>query len=199
MNKWQSCRPILRLTILDLSKQQHLELDQYTVSNTTFISSHNKINYAKGTVQLTTFRPLASASAAASAAVTRVESSDTSDYENLSSCTSGRYATLPAQSSQQGVAERHAERAEFSTLRASRAMSTSHGPVFGAFSADQAPVLSGLSSQTLSLQRPHKQRSHWMNQNGRPSDVLARVLYANSERNDDDDANDPPLRSSLRR
>lgn len=53
---------------------------------------------------------------------------------------------------------------------------------------------------TLSLHRPGK-RSHWMNHNGRPSDVLACVLQNNNERNDDaDDASaDPPVRTSFRR
>ena len=184
----------------------------------------------QGTVQLTTFRPLVSTpTSTLTAAANRIESSDTSDYENLSSCMSGRYATLPAQLSHSGV---DAHDAEFS-LRSSRPLSTSHGPpsngtyippplsaplgptvgAFGGFTAGLGAAGDGAAGEgaagahhrnpqaTLSLHRPGK-RSHWMNHNGRPSDVLARVLQNNSERNDDADeanAGDPPQRTTFRR
>ena len=131
------------------------------------------------TVQLTTFRPLAAKAAAAAAGSPAggatiagkpkgrpLDSSDTSDYENLSSCTSGRYATLPPQSNQFGGGGGGSYRDHYAAAA---------GVVF----RPAAPDNPGPHS-TLSLQRPVK-RSHWLNQNGRPSDVLARVFQANQD------------------
>lgn len=148
-------------------------------------------------VQLTTFRPLARNKTATTAApsptsgssvtprlrVRALEASDKSDYENLSACTSGRYATLPPQP-------------QFGTSGAGGGLYRDHyaaaaaGVVFRPHSSGAGPA--GYFQQsptggdplpaqtTLSLQRPVK-RSHWVNHNGRPSDVLARVLQANAD------------------
>ena len=139
------------------------------------------------TVHLSTFRPLA---AGASAAATPPAGNkagpqpsqqqtplaphhgETSDYENLSSYTSGRFATLPSHqvshgSSQDQHHQHHQRAGEYSaaTLRLGR---PSH-PLEG----------TDVSFQTVSLHRPVK-RPHWLNHNGRPSDVLARVLHASN-------------------
>ncbi len=170
------------------------------------------------TVQLTTFRPLASNKAvtgsATSNAVTidgtstststaprlrvrALESSDTSDYENLSACTSGRYATLPPQpqfgsSGASGgfYRDHYAAAAAGVVFRPHSSGDTGGvGGVAGYFqhrptSAAAGPIDDSgnfLAPQnTLSLHRPVK-RSHWVNHNGRPSDVLARVLQANQD------------------
>ena len=174
-------------------------------------------------VQLTTFRPLASASKGApsnavassssapsvtgvgssggNGAVTAkhksrtLDSSDTSDYENLSSCTSGRYATLPPQSQFGGSG---AYRDHYSTAAAPGIVfrPASAAPSFGGngggghLAAAQGDA--SATAHTLSLHRPVK-RSHWLNHNGRPSDVLARVFQANQ---DWLESNDPQDRGS---
>ena len=136
------------------------------------------------------------------------ESSDASDYENLSSCTSGgRYATLPPPQSQSGthplasagssrigdqqqlqhystaavgamtaaVIGGGGGRATTSDCRQRHHHSSSMPPGGGGGTEREQQ-----QQQTLSLQRPSK-RSHWVNHNGRPSDVLARVLQANQD------------------
>ena len=106
------------------------------------------------------------------------ESSDTSDYENLSSYTSGRLL-----SNRQDVLAQ-----DYSSLRF-------HRPHFVA-SLDSATTGSlqhhhhhhqqqPLQHHTLSLHRPVK-RPHWLNHNGRPSDVLARVLNNATDWHDED-------------
>lgn len=185
-------------------------------------------------VQLTTFRPLATAAktptaaaaAAAAGAISNtspggnsvpakpksrtLDSSDTSDYENLSSCTSGRYATLPTQShfSDCGVASAKASGNESGSYRdhyATASTTAAAGVLFrpasgaGSFadngseqfpSADHQPT-----AHTLSLHRPIK-RSHWLNHNGRQSDVLARVFQANQDWLESSDSQEAGANSS---
>lgn len=183
----------------------------------TWTKRYNWMIFDDDTVQLTTFRPLSSAAKAstpgsnttspASNSVApkpksrTLDSSDTSDYENLSSCTSGRYATLPPQSQFGGggggggganVGTGPLYRDHYATT-GNAASGTAAGVLFRPASGPAsfglgasgigghfAPVEPPTAQHTLSLHRPVK-RSQWLNHNGRPSDVLARVFQANQD------------------
>lgn len=134
------------------------------------------------------------------------ESLDASDYENLSSCTSGgRYATLPPQQSTHhslagvgssgGGCVGAVGRSGASSLHREHGYSTAALTVIGRDDGrdqeQQQQQQHQASQQTLSLHRPNSKRSHWVNHNGRPSDVLARVLQANQ------DWLDPAITSSV--
>lgn len=117
-----------------------------------------------------------------------LDSSDTSDYENLSSCTSGRYATLPSQSQfgEGGNSKGNGSgqyRDHYSTASSSAGVLFRPGSGTGSFGdngSEQFPSGDPSTPHTLSLHRPIK-RSHWLNHNGRQSDVLARVFQANQD------------------
>ncbi|XP_046641624.1 myo-inositol transporter 1-like isoform X3 [Daphnia pulicaria] len=165
--------------------------------------------YATDTVQLTTFRPLASAvnkpvTCAGANTISgggtpkpksrTLDSSDTSDYENLSSCTSGRYATLPPQpqfgEGAKGNNGQYRDHYSTATTASAGVLFRPAGGAVGSF-ADNAneQFPSGDPPHTLSLHRPIK-RSHWLNHNGRQSDVLARVFQANQDWLESNDGQD---------
>lgn len=123
-----------------------------------------------------------------------LDSSDTSDYENLSSCTSGRYATLPPQTQLGGQYRDHYATTTAATASAAGVIFRPASSAAGSFGAGPPPPFGpaggdGGPHSTLSLHRPVK-RSHWLNQNGRPSDVLARVFQANQDWLDSNDPQD---------
>ena len=133
------------------------------------------------------------------------ESLDASDYENLSSCTSGgRYATLPPQQSthHHSFGRGSDNGGSGGTLGRSggggggggnggaslyrQHYSTAALTVVGRDDADRVEATdheptSLQQTSSSSLHRPTTKRSHWVNHNGRPSDVLARVLQANQD------------------
>lgn len=119
-----------------------------------------------------------------------LDSSDTSDYENLSSCTSGRYATLPSQSQfgESGISKGNGGSGQYRDHYPTTASSagvlfrpaSGTGSFVGDNGSEQFPSGDPSTAHTLSLHRPIK-RSHWLNHNGRQSDVLARVFQANQD------------------
>ena len=119
-----------------------------------------------------------------------LDSSDTSDYENLSSCTSGRYATLPSQSQfgESGISKGNGGSGQYRDHYPTTASSagvlfrpaSGTGSFVGDNGREQFPSGDPSTAHTLSLHRPIK-RSHWLNHNGRQSDVLARVFQANQD------------------
>lgn len=123
-----------------------------------------------------------------------LDSSDTSDYENLSSCTSGRYATLPPQpqfgEGAKGNNGQYRDHYSTATTASAGVLFRPAGGAVGSF-ADNAneQFPSGDPPHTLSLHRPIK-RSHWLNHNGRQSDVLARVFQANQDWLESNDGQD---------